>query len=565
MATTMTRHPFVISVLILTLIMGLISSGGFITSAAQQTTGTPEGARDMSPDDLEAAARELNEAYNDRDWDAWIALTSPDVELVTVPTGQTFQGHAGAREFIDGWATAFPDSRIETGLVIANDAAVGMEWTGRGTHDGPLVTPAGTIPPTGQSVELAFTQFLEFEDGLIVRGRLYFDLASMLQQLGVVAAAPAPNATPSSGDARETPGILLRSEPFTRAIPDGATGWRIEYVTSRADDTPVVSSALVIAPSNPPDGPRPVIAFAHGSTGSVQACAPSEYEDPFAAGGFPGFTANMSRMIEEGKVIVAPDEFELGSADPHRLVAGEDPARFTLDAIRAAMQMHELSLANTVAIWGMSQGADVALWSGAIASGYAPELDLVGVAAIAPAVDLAAFMSTIAGTPGGNVIVAHAVSAYSQVYPDVVFEDLVLPDALEAVQALADACIHFSGPEAETFMALVAETPVQAFVADLTVGAFGERLEENSVSATIDVPVFFAQGLADTTVPPTLQLGWMEEQCGAGQVVTRHTYEEHDHFTILAPDSQLIPDLLSWTEARLAGEPAPAECATIAG
>lgn len=386
----------------------------------------------------------------------------------------------------------------------------------------------------------------------------------MILILGLVSSGFVATAQQAEGDTGDTPGTLLRSETFTRAIPDGATGWRIEYTSSRADGTPVVSSALVVAPADPPDGPRPVIAFAHGSTGISQACAPSEYDDPFAAGGFPGFAPNMSRMIEEGIVIVAPDEVELGSNDPHPLIAGESPARFTLDAIRAAMQMEELSLDNTVAIWGMSQGGDVALWSGAIASDYASELNLVGVAAIAPAVDLTSFMATIAGTPGGNVIVAHAVAAYSQMYPDVVFENLIVPEAREAVQALADSCIHFSGPEAEAFMSLIAETPLESFVDDLTAGAFGERLNANSVPGPIAVPVFLAQGLADTTVPPSLLLGWIDEQCDAGQVVTRHTYEEHDHFTILAPDSQLIPDLLSWTEARLAGEPAPRTCETIA-
>lgn len=77
---------------------------------------------------------------------------------------------------------------------------------------------------------------------------------------------------------------LLRTEPMSRAISAGAQAWRLLYTTTRADGVPALASALVVAPKNLPAGPRPVIAWAHGTMGVDETCAPSLLKDPFAAG-----------------------------------------------------------------------------------------------------------------------------------------------------------------------------------------------------------------------------------------------------------------------------------------
>lgn len=140
----------------------------------------------MAGQDNVATVRALNEAFNNRDWEAAIALTTPDVQSVNVATGQSFQGPDGLRQFLQGWATAFPDSRVETTTALADDVSALLEFRGRGTHSGPLQSPAGDIPPTGRSVDIPFAQVLELRDGKIARARLYFDSMTLLQQLGVV-------------------------------------------------------------------------------------------------------------------------------------------------------------------------------------------------------------------------------------------------------------------------------------------------------------------------------------------------------------------------------------------
>lgn len=150
----------------------------------------------MSAQENATNARALNDAFNARDWEAAMALSTADVEVINVATGETLHGPQGLRQFLQGWATAFPDSTVETTRVVANEQGAAMEFTGRGTQTGPLRGPMGEIPPTGKSVTVLFAQVIEMRQGKVARARLYFDAMGMLVQLGVI---PAPTAAGGTG------------------------------------------------------------------------------------------------------------------------------------------------------------------------------------------------------------------------------------------------------------------------------------------------------------------------------------------------------------------------------
>src|SRR5947207_13863880 len=91
----------------------------------------------------------------------------------------------------------------------------------------------------------------------------------------IIARAPDAFYDPPSDLSRQ-PGALLRSEPLKDvALPDGMRGWRILYATTVDDSTPATAVATVFAPTAPAAGPRPVIAWEHGTTGLLQKCMPS--------------------------------------------------------------------------------------------------------------------------------------------------------------------------------------------------------------------------------------------------------------------------------------------------
>jgi hypothetical protein len=72
------------------------------------------------------------------------------------------------------------------------------------------------------------------------------------------------------------PGQLLRHEEITKDVPDGATGWRILYTTTRDEVEAALASALVVVP-DAAEGPVPVIAWAHGTTGVARRCGPDDH------------------------------------------------------------------------------------------------------------------------------------------------------------------------------------------------------------------------------------------------------------------------------------------------
>lgn len=352
------------------------------------------------------------------------------------------------------------------------------------------------------------------------------------------------------------PGTLMRVEPFTSGIPAGAQAWRILYTTTRDEDVPAIASGVVIVSKHPPKGPRPVIAWAHGTTGVATACAPSLLASRLAPGVIPG----LQQVIERGWILVATDYIGLGTTGSHPYLIGQGEARSVLDAVRAATRIRQLSVAPETVVWGHSQGGHAALWAGALAPTYAPDAHVLGVAAIAPASDLKGLVDTVKSTLEGKVIGSYILSAYSAIYPDVSFDRYVRPAARVVAREMARRCLDIPEAIPSVLTALASRQPL--FAADPLNGSLGERLRQNTPTGMINVPLLIAQGLFDPLVTPAVQGQFVKERCAAGQSLEYRTYEGRDHLSIIAPGSPFVEDLLSWTEARFAGKPPPHGCQT---
>jgi acetyl esterase/lipase len=211
-------------------------------------------------------------------------------------------------------------------------------------------------------------------------------------------------------DAAEAPGSLIRAEAMTGA-PDGARAYRILYWSTGLSGEPNQVSGVVIVPSGiAASQGRPVVAWAHPTTGVVSRCAPS------LARVFFGSVQGLRAMLASGYVVTATDYPGLGTSEVHPYLVGQSEARAVLDSVRAARQIPGAGAGDRFAVWGHSQGGQAALFTGLEAARYAPELKLVGVAAAAPATDLAALMTEDLGTGGGNNITAMTLWSWSRVY-----------------------------------------------------------------------------------------------------------------------------------------------------
>lgn len=349
-------------------------------------------------------------------------------------------------------------------------------------------------------------------------------------------------------------GALLRSESFTRTVPQGAQAWRILYTTTRADDSRAVASAIVLTASRRTEAPRPVIAWAHGTTGVAPGCAPSVMAKPFA------HVPAIDRLISEDWVYVATDYVGLGTAGEHAYLIGDDAARAVLDAVRAARRLPGLSLDNRVVVWGHSQGGNSALWTGMRAPDYAPDVNLQGVAALAPASDLRALVASGQSSMFGKIVSSYLMRAYPAVYADVDANAYVGTTTRLIAHDIAGRCVGGW----ETLFSVLETTLLPGggiFAIDPTRGALGDRLQQNTPNRKIAVPLLIAQGQADDLVLPDVQTRYVAARCAAGQPIDYRAYAGRDHLSLVAADSPLSVDLVAWTRDRLASRPATTACA----
>lgn len=349
----------------------------------------------------------------------------------------------------------------------------------------------------------------------------------------------------------QSSGALLRYEPYTLSIPIGGQGWRILYVTSSGGKQ-MLASAIVVLPTRGGDE-RPVIAWAHGTTGIVAGCAPSVLGRPFE------HVPNMEAILRQGWAFVGTDYPGLGTDGGHPYLVGEDAARAVLDAVRAARRLKDAHLGDRVVVWGFSQGGHSALWTGMRAAAIAPELKVLGVAAMAPVSDLNELVQASKGSIFGEIISSYILTAYARAYPDVRLEDYASPTSRLVAHQIASRCIDGY----QTRLAVLASKLLPRdglFSKDPGSGALGIRLDQNTPSGNVPVPLLIAQGEADDLILPGLQQRFVQERCSEGQQIDYRTYPDHDHVSLVSPASPLAAELIEWTRDRLGGKAARNTC-----
>lgn len=139
----------------------------------------------MSNEANKAVARQYYEAGQRNDFAAWDNLCDPAMVLdpgFAEPTN----GLEAVKQYTAGMHSAFPDFFLRMDDVIAEGDRVAVRWSMGGTHTVPLMTPNGSLPPTGKRVTMSGISILRVENGKIVEERVQADMLSMMQQLGVV-------------------------------------------------------------------------------------------------------------------------------------------------------------------------------------------------------------------------------------------------------------------------------------------------------------------------------------------------------------------------------------------
>ncbi|WP_159110199.1 lipase family protein, partial [Dietzia psychralcaliphila] len=233
------------------------------------------------------------------------------------------------------------------------------------------------------------------------------------------------------------PGTVIRSEPMTitPSVPDLVAGGalpadaqRIMYRSTGAAGGPVAVTGTYLQPKSPwaGPGPRPLAVVTPGTQGQGDQCAPSKSMEvglstqttPLSmAAGYSLIDAYA--MLAEGFAVVVTDYEGLGTPGHHPYVNRDSQGRSALDAARAAVRLAGTDLApdSPTVVSGYSQGGGAAAAAGEMQPEYAPDLNLVGIAAGAPPSDM---LGTLDRVDGGVLTgaVGYAINGILQVHPE---------------------------------------------------------------------------------------------------------------------------------------------------
>ena len=377
-------------------------------------------------------------------------------------------------------------------------------------------------------------------------GRTAVIRALTLSALLLTAAPPA---------AAQQAGMLISAEPIVET-PGGMQAWRVAYWTTDGNNRARRVTGMVVAPREAvPPRARKVLAWTHGTWGVVSRCAPSLSPNFWTA--TPGLDA-----VRNGYVVVAPDYPGLGSEGVHPFLVGVDTARSVLDAVRAARHISGAASGSRFAVWGESQGGHAALWTGQVTRRYAPDLNLVGVAAAAPPTDLIRNLRLSANKNVRTFFTAYIGYTWNRHYgaPLTTFGG---PQTRGILTRLAqNNCIELHAkPRLSTILGVVT---LQGRLKNLDLGRVQPwaRLAQSNSPAPrgFGLPLLIAQNPRDDLVAPSVTLAHARALCRAGNRVRYISINGEGHATS-ARDS--AAETLRWIEDRFAGHNPPNDCRRI--
>lgn len=134
-------------------------------------------------------SQHLDAEFATKDVEVTLGTMTDDAEVNHVPVGTGGRGKNELRSFyrdvfIPGWP---PEQEMKlTNRVVGDDQLVD-ELHASFRHDVPMEWFLPHIAPTGRPIEVDFVVVVGFRDGRIASERIYWDQASVLRQIGLLA------------------------------------------------------------------------------------------------------------------------------------------------------------------------------------------------------------------------------------------------------------------------------------------------------------------------------------------------------------------------------------------
>jgi pimeloyl-ACP methyl ester carboxylesterase len=347
------------------------------------------------------------------------------------------------------------------------------------------------------------------------------------------------------------PGTILRIRPLATPLKN-ASAWQFLYWSRTPQDRPVAVSATVVAPATaaPGGSARPVLAYAHPTTGLGDQCAPSAQ----IASGHAVELLLFPLALKQGWTVVETDYQGLGTPGDHAYLIGQSEGRNVLDSVRAAETIagSGANAASKVVVWGHSQGGGAAAFTAELQPTYAPDVDLVGAIAGAPA---AGFDPTGFGIskPAYGGFVPMVLVGLRAGYPDLDADAALTAEGRRELTEVSGMCTSealatFKGTDTSELLNtdLLAQPAWQAV---FDANRAGDR--------PTGVPLFIYHGAADDLVSPASSAALLARYCAHGVMASRKVYPGKDHVTVV---EAALDDIFGYAKARLAGLRPPDDC-----
>nr|WP_231654027.1 lipase family protein [Pseudomonas californiensis] len=361
-----------------------------------------------------------------------------------------------------------------------------------------------------------------------------------------------------TGAVPSAPGKMLSSEPLTarQSLDEAGQNIRILYTSTDGLDSTrsvVVSGALFIPKGKPPQGGWPLMAWAHGTVGSADVCAPS------FAGRSERDTRYLNYWLGQGYAIVATDYQGLGTPGLHPYGLTSPLAYGVLDSIRAVSGAH-FDLPSWVVVFGQSQGGRAAFATAVYGKTYAPELNIVGVVATgtpyavvrehADNAELAKARDLVLPTLAYNLL---RLSTATLLDPSFVPAQYLDAPAMAAFETSQRECLgaieHKVLQDGLTYNNSFRQSPKAAL----------DNVNRVSAYPTLktDIPMFIGTGGQDQVVYVPSQIALVNDACKAGDRIEWHFYPQLDHSGTV--NGSLV-DSTQFVSKAFAGESIPGNC-----
>jgi fermentation-respiration switch protein FrsA (DUF1100 family) len=338
----------------------------------------------------------------------------------------------------------------------------------------------------------------------------------------------------------DIPGVVLSSSTATlpAELSTLATGKKITYVTTTVGGALTTSSGLVLTPKTGKN--TKIVAWAHGTTGLADQCAPSTNQDVF----WPEARAAVAELLSRGWTVAATDYPGLGTTGNHPYLVGASEGRAIIDSVKAARNL-DSTLGTSYAVDGHSQGGQGALFASQLAPSYDGALVLKGTASIAPVSNADIIAPLIPGTPGQGYLVM-ALYGINAVEPTFNPNTYLTTKAKTESTVVQTGCLYeiLDAYDDYTAEQLVPNGEVSQTVLD-KLAQYG-----NPATTAPSAPILIVHGTADEAVPFFVTEDYLLDQLAAySQPVTFVPLEGDSHDQAVVDSTETVAD---WIAARFA-------------